>query len=969
MRYGVRNILLVSSMYDYYIFEEDGRLYELMYREYQGLNLRQLPEITHVTLGREALDLLKEPHRFDLILLTLHVEDMPAAEFARLVRDAGVNTPIVLLAYDNSEQSELRIRGGSELFDRMFVWQGDFRLLLGIVKYIEDRLNVDHDTRLAGVQSIILIEDNIKYYSSFLPLIYAEILRHTQRLIAEGVNLSHKYLRVRARPKILLCSTYEEAWSYYSRYDEFILGVISDVDFPREGQPDPLAGLKFATRVKQSHPDVPILLQSNAAELRGAAESIGASFVLKDSPMLLQELRQFMVQYFSFGDFVFRTPDGLEVGRASDLNSLEEQLQKVPDASIKFHAERNHFSNWLKARTEFSLAHRLRPRKVSDFVSTAELREDLLISLRHYRKARERGVITDFSKLSFDPTASFARIGGGSLGGKVRGLGFVNSVIHTYDFASRFEGVQVGVPAAVALGTDVFDQFVDENNLRRFALGEVSDAEIVHRFLTAERFPASVVKELRGLLEVMRCPLAVRSSSLLEDSQYHPFAGVYATYMIPNNHPDEAVRLRQLIQAITRVFASTFRRHSKDYIKATSYRLEEEKMAVLIQRIVGNIHDGLFYPEIAGVARSFDFYPTAPQQSADGIANVALGLGKMVMDGGVGVRFCPKYPDHLSQFGSVKDILRNSQHDFFALEMSETGAAEIDELEDARVTLHSLSDAERQGTLAHVASTYSVDEDAVYDGVSRQGRRLVTLAPILKNNSFPLAEILRDTLSMATSAMGTAVEIEFAANLSPKAGRAPEFGLLQIRPLVLTAEAEDVELGDGDPQRNMCASDRVMGNGVVRDLRDVVVVDIKTFERARSRDTAEQVSALNSRLMAEGRPYVLVGVGRWGTLDPWLGIPVKWDQIAGARVIVEASFADFDVTPSQGSHFFQNITSFKVGYFTITGDTATSFIDWSWLAAQKCEEERSYARLIRFTQPLVVKMNGKLGRGVILKPE
>jgi CheY-like chemotaxis protein len=968
MRLRVRDVLLVSSLYDLYLFEEDGRLYELIRNEYQGLHLSHSPELTRVSSGKEAIALAREEKRFDLIITTLHIEDMNALKFARMVREAGLDIPIVLLAYDNRELKELLTHHDTSVFDKIFIWQGDYRLIIAIIKHIEDKLNVDHDTRIVGVQSIILVEDNVRYYSSFLPMIYSEILKQSQRLILEGINLSHRYLRMRARPKILLCSTYEEAWDYFQKYEEYILGVISDVDFARAGQPDPRAGIEFSKNVKARHPDIPILLQSTTSEYEGQARMMGATFLLKNSPTLLSDLRQFMIHFFSFGDFVFRTPDGMEVGRASDLKSLEYELQFVPDESIRYHGERNHFSNWLKARTEFWLAHKLRPRKVSDYPSTAALREDLISTLREYRRLRQRGIITEFSKEAFIPSSSFARIGGGSLGGKARGLGFVNILINNYNVRDRFEGIQIEVPPAVVLGTDVFDQFLDENDLRGFALSSSDDAEITRRFLDAKKFPESVLGDLAAFLDLIRDPLAVRSSSLLEDSQYHPFAGVYETYMIPNNNANPFGRLSELITSIKRVYASTFYQSAKDYIKVTSYRLEEEKMAVIIQKMVGVPHDNRFYPDFSGVAKSYNFYPIEPQQSFDGIVSAALGLGKTIVDGGLTVRFCPKYPNHLLQFYSTEETLNNNQSEFFALQLD----GRVDEeatTQDTLVKKYGLNVAERDGTLAYVGSTYSPENDIVRDGIARDGTRLVTFAPILRTKVFPLPQILELLLDMGTWGMGTPVEIEFAVSMSGPPGKPREFGLLQMRPLVLSREMEELSLDEIDPSRTICMSHQVLGNGVINDIRDIVLVDSRTFERSKTQDIAREVSRFNESLVALGRPYLLIGLGRWGTLDPWLGIPIKWDQISGARVIVEAGFKDIDVTPSQGSHFFQNITSFMVGYFTVNSKIKEGSVDWEWLLGREPVETRAFTRHLHFERPLVVKINGHQHRGVILKPE
>ena len=968
MRLRIRDVLLVSSLYDLYLFEEDGRLYELIRNEYQGFNLSHSPELTRVSSGREAIALAREERRFDLVITTLHIDDMPAVEFARLLRATGLGIPVVLLAHDNRELKYLLLRGDTSVFDKVFIWQGDFRIIIAIIKSLEDRINVDHDTRMVGVQTVLVIEDSVRFYSSILPIIYTEILKQSQRLISEGINLTHKFLRMRARPKILLCSTYEEAWTSFQEYREFTLGVISDVDFPRAGAQDPRAGLDFAREVRAQQGDIPVLLLSNVQANEAEAHAAGASFVLKDTPMMLGEIRQFMAHQFSFGDFVFRTREGVEVGRAADLRSLEEQLTLVPEESILYHAERNHFSNWLKARTEFWLAHQLRPRKVSDYPSVEALRNDLIQSLHNYRNIRQRGIIADFTKETYDPGSSFARIGGGSLGGKARGLGFVSTLINDYNVRNRFEGVLITVPPAVVLGTDVFDQFVDENSLRRFALTCPDDGEITRRFLEATKFPEDILGGLAAFLDLMRDPLAVRSSSLLEDSQYHPFAGVYETYMLPNRHPNPLVRLNDLLNAVKKVYASTFYQSAKDYIRVTSYRLEEEKMAVIVQKMVGRAHEERFYPDFSGVARSYNFYPHPPQRPSDGIVSLALGLGKTVVDGGNAVRFSPRYPTDLIQFYSVRETLNNSQRTFFALDLdaeSDFSAATRDLL----TKQYALDVAERDGTLRLAGGTYSAENDVVYDGLARAGTRVVTFGPLLRNRSSPLPQILELLLDMGPGGMGTPVEIEFAGNLSRTETEPMEFGMLQMRPLVVYREQEQLNVEDFDRAKLICQSDQVLGNGAIEDIRDAVVVDYHGFDRARSREVAHEVSTLNAKLLAENRPYLLVGVGRWGSLDPWLGIPVAWDQIAGARAIVETGFKELSVAPSQGSHFFQNITSFMVGYFTVNQQARQGFLDWDWLLSQEPVEQLSFTRHLRFAEPLTIRINGHLNRGVILKPE
>lgn len=966
MRFRIRDILLVSSLYDSYIFEEDNRLYELIRREYIDLNLSHSPELIQVSSGKEAIELAKKEKRFNLIITTQHIEDMPTVAFAKKARKAGIDVPIVLLGYDNREMSEIITHKDAKAFDQVFIWQGDFRIILGIIKFLEDRFNVEYDTQNVGVQVIILIEDNIKFYSSYLPLVYMEVLKQSQSLLSEGINLSHKFLRMRARPKILLVSTYEEAMKFYKKYEENILGIISDVDFLRKGKQDPRAGIKFAKFVKENHPDIPILLQSNVSENEEAAASIGASFVMKDSPTLLQDVREFMITHFGFGDFVFKNFSGREVGRAKNLTELEEQLNIIPEESLLYHSERNHFSNWLKARTEFWLAYKLRPRKIADYESPQKLRESLISYVRDFRIGRQRGVILDFNKETFDES-TFARIGGGSLGGKARGLGFINNLLSNFELRKYFPDTEIYVPASVVIGTEIFDKFLEENNLLDFALRCENDHELINRFLGANNFSPEFIQNLFDFLELVHEPLAIRSSSLLEDSQGQPFAGVYDTYMLPNTHPDKSIRLVQLLNMIKLVYASIYFQKSKDYIKVTSYRLEEEKMAVIIQEMVGARHGNKFYPEFSGVAKSYNFYASPPLKSSDGIVSAAFGLGKTIVEGGSTVRFCPKYPQYQLNYSTIDDMLKYSQQKFFALELDDSNESKLI-MNDVFVKQYDLYKAEKDGTLSNVGSKYSKENDRVYEGSARKGISLFTLAPILKYKIFPLPEIIELLLDMGSWGMGAPVEIEFAVNLSTPDDKPKEFGLLQMRPLVVHNELEELEIDCYQKDDIICKSDNVLGNGIINNIFDIVFVDINHFDRSQSRAVAQEISEINSKLVGKGKGYLLIGVGRWGTLDPWLGIPVTWENISGARAIVESNFKDFNVTPSQGTHFFQNLTSFKVGYFTVNNYINQGFIDWTWLEERPGVEMRDFTRHVSLDNPITIKINGQQNKGVILKP-
>jgi len=968
MPFRVQDILLVSSLYDSFILREDGRLSELLLEESLELNLQRAPSITHVSSGREALALARSQPRFNLIVTNLEVGDMDAAQLASEVKAAGLDVPVVVLAYDYREVKNFVARNPVTDIERIFLWQGNARILIAIVKYIEDKRNVLDDTESIGVPVILVVEDNIRYYSAFLPAIYTELINQSRRVIREGINVAHRLMRMCARPKILLSSNYEDAAEQVRNYRQYLLGVVSDVEFPRGGELSAEAGFQLAHMVRNLVPDVPVVLQSSRTKFKKQAHAEGLSFLRKRSPTLLRDLRRLLVQQFAFGDFVFRLPDRTEVARASDLNALEAALHTVPAASIAYHGRSNHFSHWLMARTEFALAQKLRPRRVSDFPTHEDVRRDLIDSIAEYRQEQNQVLIGEFTPATFKAEgAFFLRIGEGSLGGKARGLAFARHLLHQHKMARRFGGVRMTVPATIVIATDVFDRFVNENNLLDFAIHSSDDEETRLRFLAAS-LPASLQENLLGFLREARYPLAVRSSSLLEDSQYQPFTGVYETFMLGNHQPDIQLRLQLLMEAIKRVYASTFSRRAKAYVRLTPYRLEEEKMAVILQQVVGARYDHRFYPDFSGVVRSRNFYPVPPMSPEDGIAAVALGLGREVVGGGKCLRFCPRYPRNIVQFSTVEDILANSQSEFWALQLD--GATHPpDPPAGLREIRFGLDAAESDGTLHMLGSTYARDNHAIYDGLSRPGARVVSFAPVLKHDVFPLSAILDQLMKIGEDALARPVEIEFAVRLPHRPDEAADFGFLQIRPLALSSDAQEVGSENLDPARLLCQSSKVLGNGRMQDLHDIVVVDFHRFERARSQEVAESITHFNTKLTETGTPYLLIGVGRWGSDDPWLGIPVAWEQISGARVIVEAGFRDFRVTPSQGSHFFQNLMAFRVGYFTVNPDAGEGFVDWQWLASQPSVEEQGSVRHLRCASPVVVLMNGKTSQGMIFKPE
>jgi CheY-like chemotaxis protein len=975
MPFRVQDILLVSSLYDSFILREDGRLNELLIGQSLELHLQHTPEITHVSTAAEALELARSQSRYNLIITNVHLNDMGCLELAAAVRAAKLDIPVAVLAFDHQEAQALLARRSLPGIEQVFLWQGNPRLLLAIVKYVEDKRNAEHDTLKMGVPVVLVVEDDVRYYSALLSEIYTALISQSRRILSEGYNLAHKLVRMRARPKILLAQDYESAAAIVERYRDYLFGVVSDVEFPRERHLDPDAGFELAHLVRRTIPDIPVVLQSSDSQLHARANAEGFAFLRKGSDTLLADMRKLLTHEFAFGDFVFRLADGKEVGRASDLDAMESQLRHIPAESLIYHGERNDISHWLIARTELALAEKLRPRRVMDFKDAEALRAHCLQTIRDYRREQKQVLVGDFQPESFRPSQGFfLRFGIGSLGGKARGLTFVRHLLHKYNVTQRFPGVRVSVPNTLVIATDLFELFLAENNLESFAIHCADDRELLQRFLAAS-LPRTLRAALADFLRTIRVPLAVRSSSLLEDSQYQPFTGVYDTFMLANHDAELNTRLEELYEAIKRVYASTFTQHAKRYIHATPFRLEEEKMAVMIQELVGAAHGPRFYPDFSGVVRSRNFYPAEPMQPNDGIAAVALGLGRTVVDGGKSLSFCPRYPRNMIQFSSVEDILRNAQTEFMALDLlPPSGLPEAAEvaphhlIEHLRERSFPLRDAEADGTLHYVASTYSRDNDTISDGLSRPGPRVVTFAPILKHNIFPLPEMLEYIQKLGADALGRPVEIEFAVRMG-NSSESAEFGFLQMRPLICSRESEDIAIESVEPATVLCRSSHVLGNGRIEDIHDVVVVDYESFHRADSVEVAETVARLNAQLIHANIPYILIGVGRWGSKDPWLGIPVTWDQVSGARVIVEAGFRDLRVTPSQGSHFFQNLTAFRIAYFTINPDLGEGQVDWAWLAAQPAIQQIGSVRHIRLDAPFTVAISGTRGVGVILKPD
>jgi CheY-like chemotaxis protein len=982
MPFKAREILLVSSIYDAFIVEEEGLISEMVIWEYRHLLLSSPPRVTHVTSGKEALSKVKN-HTYDLVITMSKNIGMDPFEFGRKIKKECKELPIIILATDAADLHFCQEHITEEGIDKAFFWYGDTSLFMAIIKSIEDKINAPYDTKNSNVQVILVIEDSIRDYSIVLPVIYSEIVQQTQRSISEDLNEMQRLLRRRARPKILLAKNYEESLELYNKYKKNILGIISDVKFPKEGKLDPKAGLSFIKLVKNDNPYVPVLLQSTDSKNQKKAEELGAFFVNKNSPSLIQDFNHFMLKHLGFGNFVFIVPkkkhskketdkkhheELIEIADVSTLKEFEKILQKVPLESIRYHANRNDFSNWLMARCEFKLATELRPRKVSDFNTLDEMRKHLVKVFNESREERQLGVMTEFSQQKFEFDSSYTKIGGDSLGGKGRGIAFIRSLLARYNFDKKYPAVKITVPSTVAISTDEFDRFIIDNKLQIYVNNEnISDNEIGKKFLNG-KLSKDLKEKLLEILEHFKKPLAVRSSSLLEDSQNYPFAGMYSTYMLPNNHSDDKIRIKQLCQAIKLVYASIFFKDAKSYIESTTAKIEEEKMAVIIQELIGDEFNGRFYPTFSGVAQSYNFYPVSYQKRQDGIVSLAAGLGYSVVGGEKVLRFSPKYPSIIPDFSTPESIFENSQNELYVLNTKKT-QFQLSEKEDSTLEKINLSDIAKDNTLENIASTYDKEDGMIRDYFSKDGPYLITFANILKYNTFPLSSILKDILHAGEKSMGAPVEIEFAVNFDKNKKKPPVFAIIQIRPLVISQENIEIIWDENDvhKQNVLIHSKKSLGNGLINDIKDIVFVKPDVFDSAKTIKIAEEIGNINNKL--DNTPYLLIGPGRWGTQDRWLGIPVYWSDISNAKVIVETALENFNIKPTQGTHFFQNIISRGIGYITTTLNIKDSIIDWKWLKNQNSKNELKFVKHINLKKPLTIKLDGKFGRALVIKAD
>jgi hypothetical protein len=969
MKHRVLEILLVASQYDSFVLEEDGQLTELVIEEYRNLdlNLRYAPRFTRADDAASAFAILEE-RKFDMVVTTPRLTDLEVNVFVRLLKENHPDLPVGLLVAHAWELPWLEDLKQSGSLDWMFLWQGNVQALLAMIKQVEDRLNADYDILEGGVQAIILVEDEVRFYSAYLPHIYTEVTSQTSRLMSEGLNLSHRLLRIRARPKILLAQSFEEAWELFEKFSGNLLGVITDLGFPNEGERDEEAGLKLAEAIRAVDDDLPILIQSLELDQWDRADELNADFLSKRSPTLYDELRKYIQDNFGFGDFTFRLPDGAAVGSAAGMRSMLRVLGEVPEESLLYHAGRNHFSSWFKARTEFELATALKPRRVDDFSSASGLREYLITTLTDYLRAVQRHVITEFDARNYDEFASFSKIGTGSLGGKGRGLAFMHKILS--QARPDLENVEIAIPQTVVLASDIFEEFLEINDLRSLVhfADAMSDQEILDAFRNGG-FPPGLRPEIAAFLEAVGEPLAIRSSSILEDSVYQPFAGVYATVMLPNNHPSQDVRLAQLLEAVKVVYASTYFVRARDYLETTPYRVEEEQMAVLVQRLVGRQRGHRFYPTLSGVASSYNFYPFGDMNHDDGVAQIALGLGKSVVEGFEALRFSPHHPQVLPQFSSVKDILRNAQRRFYCLDLNQIdvipgAATDLNLLHEE--TMHAVTD----GAAYAIASTYSREGDRITTGLDDGGVPLITFKPLLRSQILPLPEVLTWLIETCQKGMASPVEIEFAADIRSGLGRKQIFHVVQLRPMVIEEMDVVVSLDDDDTESAVVASEVALGHGRREAISDLIVIDPEIVDRSQTPQIAQVTEGLNRKLREENRQCILIGPGRWGSRDPWLGIPVEWPQISSARAIVETDFADLQVEPSLGSHFFHNLTCYGVAFFAVHAHRLQGWVNWDWLRRQTTVADAldGGVRHLRLESPVEVLVDGSSGHGVIREP-
>ena len=970
MQRRIYNVLLVASTYDAFIMEEDGRVEEQIYNEYVSLNLSTPPRVTRVSDYDRAIELMRR-NSVDLVIAMPGLDISETFRRAKEIKRLHPDTPFVVLTPFSREVSRRIEHEDLSAVDYVFSWLGNVDLLVAIVKLLEDKMNAPRDVNVVGVQMIMLVEDSVRFYSSVLPTLYRFILRQSQVFSEEALNAHERMLRMRGRPKVMLARDYEEAVELYKQYGHNMLGVISDVSFQREGKKDSQAGIKLARWLREQDKYLPIIVESSESVNRDRVSDFGGIFLDKNSKKLPVDLGRAVMENFGFGDFVIRDPaTGQERGRIADLQQLQREIATIPVESLYYHANRNDISRWLYSRALFPIAHVAKMHRFETIDEAPAVRALILQLIAKYRKMKNRGVVAEFKKGRFDRYSNFARIGQGSLGGKGRGLAFIDNIIKHNPVMDNYEGVEIKIPHTVVICTDIFDRFMSQGDLYQLALSDLPDQEILDAFLAAD-LPEGLEDDLRAITRVIDTPLAVRSSSLLEDSHYQPFAGVYSTYMVARQDDTEAM-VRQLSAAIKAVYASVFYHDSKAYMTATQNVIDQEKMAVIIQEVAGRERDGYFYPSFSAVGRSVNYYPLGNERAGDGVVELAVGLGRHIVEGGLSLRFSPRHPRKVLQTSTLDLALRDTQRQFSAIDMREhtSGIAIDEEFNLARLDVQ---DAAQQGHLRYMVSTYEAANSRLVDNDQTPGRKVVTFANVLRHNVFPLARCVDLMLTTGQEQMGRPVEIELAGNIEMTRGEngeemKGEIFWLQIRPMIDRSEMVDDKVIHSDRDRMLIYCPNALGHGMMDNITAVVMTKPETFAMAANEAVAQEIEEVNRRFAEQNRHYLLVGVGRWGSSDHALGVPVKWAHISQARVVVELSIPGKRIEPSQGTHFFQNLTSMGVGYLTVGTSGDGSFLDLDWLASQPATYESDLLRVITFDSPLPVAINGINGEAVVLKP-
>ena len=962
MQNTIHNVLIVCSNYDFYLLEEDGRMDEQIFDEYTALNMRNPPEFLHAYSVKSALSILNS-YSVDLVIIWLDASKL-VIKVSNEIKKGFSEIPIVGLSHYPKELQIFLNKETKRNIDFVFHWNGNVNIFIAIIKLVEDRINAENDILKFGVKAILLVEDSIRFYSRYLPLMYKILLKQTQSFTHEGLNMHGKIMSKRSRPKVLLATTYEEGIYLFYKYKKYLLGVISDVTYLRKGVKDKEAGFKFLKFVREYDRYFPVLIESSDAKNKAKALELKAKFLHKDSETLGLDIKKYITRYFSFGDFEFWDPKKMEISRkAKDLKSFQKYLAQVPIESIVYHSKRNEFSKWLESRALFPLAKLFAPVEFEDFAKEDHLREFLIDSVNAFRLYRSRGVIAKFDRNQYDEYLVFSRIGDGALGGKGRGLAFIDLFLKRHRMINKYKDISISIPRTVVLSTDVFDEFMEQHDLLSFVAEKHDDLTILNKFIS-KPLPQGAFEDIKVFLNTLDSPIAIRSSSVFEDSLYQPFAGVYATYMVPSAKLDRL--LEMVTNAIKSVMASTFYKNSRSYINATSHSLEENKMAVILQEVIGHQYEDVYYPNISGVARSINFYPIGEEKSSEGIANIALGLGEIIVEGGRTLRFSPYHPKRILQLTSTGSTLKETQRYFYGLDVN-PASYHISTNEAVNKKKLNLRQAKTHKSLKFVASTYDLQSNRIRPGVFHDGARVLTFENILKYDSFPLADILKDLLRIGQKEIGSPIEMEFAVNLDVPKGEPKVFSFLQIRPIVINNDSKYLIPKDMNNSETIVYSESALGNGRYDNIFDFIYVKPEVFDPSKTRDIANSIEKINKIFEEKEKTYVLVGPGRWGSSDPWLGIPTNWVQISSAKIIVESGLENFRIDPSQGTHFFQNLTSFKVGYLTVNPFMNDGYFDIDYLNSRDAIYEDEYVRHVQFKEALTIIIEGKNNKAVIYK--